>query len=175
MIQPSSSGTSDLVINLRFDDWFLLLYHNFNIAILVFLLIIGWFFCFLFSTFHLSVITLQEKRCQLSHTIKSRCEQWHSILQSMCIPLSLSLSYIYSSYKITQVCNIMLLLKKHLSLLFFRNCFASASADNIKKFNLPRGEFLHNMLWVFCLLFSLCLFVDNLLLLVKILISCHFR
>nr|POE49700.1 protein pleiotropic regulatory locus 1 [Quercus suber] len=26
------------------------------------------------------------------------------------------------------------------------NCFASASADNIKKFNLPRGEFLHNML-----------------------------
>ncbi|XP_010259551.1 PREDICTED: protein pleiotropic regulatory locus 1-like [Nelumbo nucifera] len=26
------------------------------------------------------------------------------------------------------------------------NCFASASADNIKKFNLPKGEFLHNML-----------------------------
>lgn len=26
------------------------------------------------------------------------------------------------------------------------NCFASASADNIKKFSLPRGEFLHNML-----------------------------
>ncbi|XP_058069761.1 protein pleiotropic regulatory locus 1-like [Magnolia sinica] len=26
------------------------------------------------------------------------------------------------------------------------NSFASASADNIKKFNLPRGEFLHNML-----------------------------
>uniref|UniRef100_A0A804K4X5 Uncharacterized protein n=2 Tax=Musa TaxID=4640 RepID=A0A804K4X5_MUSAM len=24
--------------------------------------------------------------------------------------------------------------------------FASASADNIKKFNLPKGEFLHNML-----------------------------
>lgn len=26
------------------------------------------------------------------------------------------------------------------------NCFASASAENIKKFNLPKGEFLHNML-----------------------------
>ncbi|KAI4388102.1 hypothetical protein MLD38_000464 [Melastoma candidum] len=26
------------------------------------------------------------------------------------------------------------------------NCFASASADNIKKFSLPSGEFLHNML-----------------------------
>ncbi|XP_010269564.1 PREDICTED: protein pleiotropic regulatory locus 1 [Nelumbo nucifera] len=26
------------------------------------------------------------------------------------------------------------------------NCFASASADNIKKFNLPKGEFMHNML-----------------------------
>ncbi|KAG5555093.1 hypothetical protein RHGRI_012579 [Rhododendron griersonianum] len=26
------------------------------------------------------------------------------------------------------------------------NCFASASADNIKKFNLPKGEFVHNML-----------------------------
>uniref|UniRef100_A0A7N0USP4 Protein pleiotropic regulatory locus 1 n=1 Tax=Kalanchoe fedtschenkoi TaxID=63787 RepID=A0A7N0USP4_KALFE len=26
------------------------------------------------------------------------------------------------------------------------NCFASASADNIKKFNLPQGEFMHNML-----------------------------
>ncbi|KAK3010359.1 hypothetical protein RJ639_010638 [Escallonia herrerae] len=26
------------------------------------------------------------------------------------------------------------------------DCFASASADNIKKFNLPKGEFLHNML-----------------------------
>ncbi|KAF8017268.1 hypothetical protein BT93_H2456 [Corymbia citriodora subsp. variegata] len=26
------------------------------------------------------------------------------------------------------------------------NCFASASADNIKKFQQPRGEFLHNML-----------------------------
>ncbi|XP_042958341.1 protein pleiotropic regulatory locus 1-like isoform X2 [Carya illinoinensis] len=26
------------------------------------------------------------------------------------------------------------------------NCFTSASADNIKKFNLPKGEFLHNML-----------------------------
>ncbi|KAJ6719846.1 WD40 REPEAT PROTEINPRL1/PRL2-RELATED [Salix viminalis] len=26
------------------------------------------------------------------------------------------------------------------------HCFASASADNIKKFNLPKGEFLHNML-----------------------------
>ncbi|KAI4317579.1 hypothetical protein L6164_025440 [Bauhinia variegata] len=26
------------------------------------------------------------------------------------------------------------------------SCFASASADNIKKFNLPKGEFLHNML-----------------------------
>ncbi|KAK9146957.1 hypothetical protein Sjap_006860 [Stephania japonica] len=26
------------------------------------------------------------------------------------------------------------------------NCFASASADNIKKFSLPKGEFLHNML-----------------------------
>lgn len=26
------------------------------------------------------------------------------------------------------------------------NTFASASADNVKKFNLPRGEFLHNML-----------------------------
>lgn len=26
------------------------------------------------------------------------------------------------------------------------NSFASASADNIKKFNLPKGEFLHNML-----------------------------
>ncbi|GMN62397.1 hypothetical protein TIFTF001_031481 [Ficus carica] len=26
------------------------------------------------------------------------------------------------------------------------NCFASASADNIKKYNLPKGEFLHNML-----------------------------
>ncbi|KAF5465463.1 hypothetical protein F2P56_015472 [Juglans regia] len=26
------------------------------------------------------------------------------------------------------------------------NCFASASADNIKKFNLPKGEFLHNLL-----------------------------
>ncbi|KAK1293162.1 Protein pleiotropic regulator PRL2 [Acorus calamus] len=25
-------------------------------------------------------------------------------------------------------------------------CFASASADNIKKFNLPKGEFMHNML-----------------------------
>ncbi|KAK2986021.1 hypothetical protein RJ640_022769, partial [Escallonia rubra] len=25
------------------------------------------------------------------------------------------------------------------------DCFASASADNIKKFNLPKGEFLHNM------------------------------
>ncbi|KAG5544790.1 hypothetical protein RHGRI_017286 [Rhododendron griersonianum] len=27
-----------------------------------------------------------------------------------------------------------------------KNCFASASADNIKKFNLPEGEFMHNML-----------------------------
>ncbi|KAJ6911973.1 hypothetical protein NC652_022302 [Populus alba x Populus x berolinensis] len=26
------------------------------------------------------------------------------------------------------------------------HCFASASADNIKKFSLPKGEFLHNML-----------------------------
>ncbi|KAG2702125.1 hypothetical protein I3760_06G075900 [Carya illinoinensis] len=26
------------------------------------------------------------------------------------------------------------------------NCFTSASADNIKKFNLLKGEFLHNML-----------------------------
>ncbi|KAF7123463.1 hypothetical protein RHSIM_Rhsim12G0061000 [Rhododendron simsii] len=26
------------------------------------------------------------------------------------------------------------------------NCFASASTDNIKKFNLPKGEFMHNML-----------------------------
>ncbi|KAJ8766281.1 hypothetical protein K2173_022340 [Erythroxylum novogranatense] len=26
------------------------------------------------------------------------------------------------------------------------NCFASASADNIKKFSLPKGDFLHNML-----------------------------
>ncbi|XP_028094166.1 protein pleiotropic regulatory locus 1-like [Camellia sinensis] len=26
------------------------------------------------------------------------------------------------------------------------NCFASASADNIKKFNLPKGEFMHNIL-----------------------------
>ncbi|KAH7573561.1 hypothetical protein ACOSP7_007307 [Xanthoceras sorbifolium] len=26
------------------------------------------------------------------------------------------------------------------------DCFASASAENIKKFNLPKGEFLHNML-----------------------------
>ncbi|OIT20755.1 PREDICTED: protein pleiotropic regulatory locus 1-like [Nicotiana attenuata] len=26
------------------------------------------------------------------------------------------------------------------------DCFASASADNIKKFNLPKGEFMHNML-----------------------------
>ncbi|KAK7809450.1 protein pleiotropic regulatory locus 1 [Quercus suber] len=32
------------------------------------------------------------------------------------------------------------------SILQSMNCFASASADNIKKFNLPRGEFLHNML-----------------------------
>lgn len=31
---------------------------------------------------------------------------------------------------------------------FARQTFASASADNIKKFNLPKGEFLHNMLWV---------------------------
>lgn len=36
-----------------------------------------------------------------------------------------------------------------------RNCFASASADNIKKFSLPRGEFLHNMLWVVNLCFWL--------------------
>ncbi|KAL9363729.1 hypothetical protein Peur_041602 [Populus x canadensis] len=27
-----------------------------------------------------------------------------------------------------------------------KHCFASASADNIKKFSLPKGEFLHNML-----------------------------
>ncbi|KAE9594232.1 putative transcription factor WD40-like family [Lupinus albus] len=35
-----------------------------------------------------------------------------------------------------------------LCLLFvgFRQAFASASADNIKKFNLPKGEFCHNML-----------------------------
>jgi hypothetical protein len=29
-----------------------------------------------------------------------------------------------------------------------RQAFASASADNIKKFTLPKGEFCHNMLWV---------------------------
>jgi len=28
----------------------------------------------------------------------------------------------------------------------FRNDFVSASADNIKKFSLPKGEFCHNML-----------------------------
>ncbi|KAL9667712.1 hypothetical protein QQ045_002076 [Rhodiola kirilowii] len=33
-------------------------------------------------------------------------------------------------------------LAKHLK----ENCFVSASADNIKKFNLPQGEFMHNML-----------------------------
>ncbi|MFS7960046.1 putative WD40/YVTN repeat-like-containing domain superfamily [Helianthus anomalus] len=27
-----------------------------------------------------------------------------------------------------------------------KGSFASTSADNIKKFSLPRGEFLHNML-----------------------------
>lgn len=27
-----------------------------------------------------------------------------------------------------------------------QHCFTSVSVDNIKKFNLPRGEFLHNML-----------------------------
>ena len=28
----------------------------------------------------------------------------------------------------------------------FRHTFASASVDNLKKYKLPRGEFLHNML-----------------------------
>jgi len=42
-------------------------------------------------------------------------------------------------------------------LLFFVGCrqsFASASADNIKKFSLPKGEFFHNMLWVHKLIFT---------------------
>lgn len=42
---------------------------------------------------------------------------------------------------------------------FFVTCrqsFASASADNVKKFNLPKGEFVHNMLWVHKLLPNLC-------------------
>ena len=131
-------------------------------------------FCFPF--FYISIVTLQEKQCQLLHNIKSQCEQWQGILQSMCFSLSLSLYiyiyiYIYLSLYMfplflwnnrAMVCNIMLLLKKYLLFCIFRNCFASASADNIKKFNLPKGEFCHNMLWVLCQLFFLCL-LDNLL------------
>ena len=48
--------------------------------------------------------------------------------------------------------DLVLCLSNHLNLLIYsflwccRNLFASASADNIKKFTLPKGEFMHNML-----------------------------
>lgn len=109
------------------------------------------------SVFSLHFCVWQERQWQLWHTIRNLFGQWHCILKSMILQTNKATFWhiCFQCHNFISVFGIYIFII-YLFIYFIlfipwpfsRHSFASASADNIKKFNLPRGEFVHNMLWV---------------------------